>query len=79
MHGLQAMYIKKEGVPRQGRDILTRWWLLLISFSLLVVALETNYCCCQTHKNNVSSSLLFIHTYIHYLKQIHIHSISTSS
>ena len=67
MHGLQVMYIKKEGVPRQGRDIHTRWWLFLLD-----VALETFYLLLMPDtKKYVSSSLFYIHTYIHYLKQIH--------
>ena len=75
MHGLQVMYIKKEGVPRQGRDVHPRWWLFLLD-----VALETFYLLLMPDtKKYVSSSLIYIPTYIHYLKQIHTHSISTSS
>lgn len=64
MHGLQVMYIKKEGEPRQGRDILTRWWLFLLD-----VPLKTFYLLLLPDtKKYVSSSLFYLHTCIHYLQ-----------
>ena len=71
MHGLQVMYIKKEGVPRQGRDIHTRWWLFLLD-----VALETFYLLLMPDTKKSCVLVIVLYTYIHTLPQTNTHSLN---